>query len=350
MPVPSSNRQQTVWAQLQPGGSRVVPNSGGTWTNTTAVKLRYDTLGITPENQLMTPTYKTGTRSPLLGVRGRQGASWTLSKDLIPSGALGWVPDDDPILQAVFGAPATAVASTSVTYNLGETIYFLFFSRYNKTPGMTNPTNAYLLGSVPQSCKFTGGGNFLKYDISGGAVGTGTSLNFGSYSGADSVLKGGLTSYPAEPGTVVQAGNVIPGFGQGAGFSYGGSSIAEVRGTIEISMELGIDVIADGVSDPYNIAFIPGLRQISLSKITCLDTDGTVLNSLKTAAFTKAPATVSIQFGQTAGSIFTFNLNNVQPGAMAWEESGAALNVAFNNSMAHATSTSVTDDMTLVQT
>lgn len=347
MSVPSSNRQQTLWAQLQPGGPRVIPNSTGTWSNTTAVKLRYDSFGLTPANAINTPTYKTGKRSPLLGVRGRQGVSWTLTKDLIPPGAAGTAPDDDPILQAIMGVANTTVASTSVTYNLGETMYYLFLSRYNKTPGASSPTNAYVLGGVPTSVKFTGGGNFLKYDISGSGVGSGDSVNFSSYTGGDAPLKGGLTTYAAEPGSATQNGNVVPGFGSGAGFSFNGSSLAEVRGTIEISMDLGIDVVEDAVNDPYPIAFIPGLRQISLSKIQCLDTDGTVLNALKAASFSKAANPVTLVFGNVAGSIITFTLNNVQAGAMTWAENGAALDVSFDGSSAHATSVSVTDDMTI---
>lgn len=350
MSVPSSNRQQTLWAQLQSGGPRTIPNSTGTWTSTGAVKLRYDSFNLTPANAINTPTYKTGKRSPLVGVRGRQGVSWTLSKDLIPSGAAGTAPDDDPLLQAIMGLANVTVASTSVTYSLGETMYYLFLSRYNKTPGMSSPTNAYVLGGVPTSVKFTGGGNFLKYEIQGAGVGSGDSQNFASYTGGDALLKGALTTYPAEPGSATQNGNIVPGFGSGAGFSYNGSALAEVRGSIEISIDLGIDVVADAVNDAYAIAFVPGLRQISLSKIQCLDTDGTVLNALKQASFSKAAVPVTLAFGNVAGSIITFTLNNVQAGAMTWAENGATLDVSFDNSMAHATSASVTDDMTIALT
>jgi hypothetical protein len=182
-------------------------------------------------------------------------------------------------------------------------------------------------------------------------VGTGDSDNFPSYAGsADSVLGGGLTTYPAEPTGLTQLGNVIPGFGAGAGFKIGGSALAEVRSTIEILIDEGIDVVADALNDPYPIYFIPGLRQISLSKIQCIDSDGTVLKTLKQAAFSKAAETISLQFGNVAGSIVTLNLSNVQIGAGSWSENGAALDISFDNSMAHATSVSVTDDMTLVLT
>jgi hypothetical protein len=351
MSIFSSNRQQTLWAQLQTGGPRAINNAAGVWAATGAKKLRYDTLAINPQDPVNTPTYKTGNRSPMIGTRGHQGCTWSVTKPFIPSGAAGTTPDDDPILQAIFGAANTTVATTSVTYSLGETLYYLFLSRYNKTPSISNPTNVYILGGVPQTVKFTGGGNFLNYSVDGVGVGAGDSLGFAlPYAGFDAVLSGALTTYPAEPGSATTNGNVIPGFGSGAGFKFGGSSLAEVRTTIEIQMSLGIDVVADAINDPYPIAFIPGLRQISVSKIQCIDSDGTVLNALKAAALSKAPTAMSMQFGNVAGSIVTFNLANVQPGNMSWVENGAALDVSFDTSMAHQTTISAGDDMTLVCT
>lgn len=348
---PSSNRQQTLWAQIQTGGARTIQNASGVWTNTGAVKLRYDSFSITPQNALNQPTYKTGNRSPLIGVRGRQGVSWTITKEVIPSGAAGTPPDDDPLLQSIMGATKAVVASTSVTYSLGETLYYLLLSRYNKTPGLTSPTNVYVLGGVPQNVKFTGGGNFLMCSIDGVGVGAGDSENFSSYTGgADAVLAGTLTTYPAEPGSFSPDGNVIPGFGSGAGFKFGGSALAEIRGTVEISMSLGIDVIADGINDAYPIGFVPGLRQISISKIQCVDSDGSVLNSLKIAAQTKAPTAVSLQFGNVAGSIVTLNLANIQLGAPSWSDNGAALDISFDKSTAAQTSVTAEDDMTIVFT
>lgn len=348
---PSSNRQQTVWAQLQSGGARTVNNTAGVWDATAAAKLRYDSFLITPQNALNQPTYKTGVRSPMLGVRGRQGVTWSLSKEIIPSGAAGTAPDDDCILQAIMGAAKTVVASTSVTYNLGEALYYLFLARFNKTPGLSSPTNLYVLGGVPQTVKFTLGGNFLMCSIDGVGIGAGDSQNFSGYAGGqDAVLGGALTTYPAEPGSFSALGNVIPGFGSGAGFKFNGSALAEARGTAEITLNLGIDVIGDAINDAYTIGFVPGLRQISVSKIQCIDSDGTVLNALKAAARTKSANVITMQSGNVAGSIATFTLNNVQLGSPSWTENGAALDISFDNSTAAETTISAADDMTIAFT
>ena len=345
--VLSSSRNLTLYAQVQTD-ARTIPNTTGVWTSTGAQRVRFNTFNIAEVNPVNTPQYKTGKRSPLIGVRGRQSATFTLNKPFIPSGAAGTVPDDDPILQSIFGQAGTVVASTSVTYSLADTLKYLSFMRYNKSGG-TSPTNAYLMGAIPQQVKFTGGGNFLDYELQGMAVGYSDSVNFAAYTGGDLARTGTLTTFPAEP-TISTNGNIIAGFGAGAGFKIGGSSLAEVRGTVDITMSMGVDSVSDALNDPYTVGFIGGLRQISISQITCIDSDNTVLNTLKQAAFTKSVQTLSLQFGSVAGSIVTFNLNNVQVGSMSWQESGAALNIQFGQSDAHATSVSVTDDATLVVT
>ncbi len=346
----SSNRDFTLWAQLQSGGTRIINNSSGTWTSTGAAKLRFNTFNLSQQNAVNTPTYKTGKRSPLLGLRGRQAGTFTLSKPFIPSGAAGTAPDDDPILQSFMGQAGTVVASTSVTYSLSDALLYLAFFLYNQTPGASSPTNSYVLGAVPQTVRFIGGGNFLDYEVQGVAVGVGDSVNFAAYTGGDAVLKGALTTYPAEPGSATQNGNVIAGFGSGAGFSIGGSALAEVRGTVDLTLSLGVEAIADALNDAYTIGFVGGLRQISLSNITCIDSDGSVLNALKAAAFTKAAQTIVLQFGNVAGSIVTLNLANVQIGQASWQEAGAALNIQFGESMAHASSSSTTNDLSIVCT
>lgn len=347
--TPSSSRDRTLYAQIITG-PRTIQNASGVWTNTGTSKVRFNTFGPSANNPVNSPQYKTGNRSRLQGLRGRQGGSWTLNKPFFPSGAAGTRPDDDTILESIFGATGTVVASTSVTYNLTDALNFLGFFDYNKTPGASSPTNRYVLGAIPQSVKFMGGGNFLDMEISGTSVGVADSVNFASYvGGPDAPLGGTLTTFPAEP-TVSTNGNVISGFGSGAGFSIGGSPMAEVRGTVEISMAMGVEAIADALDDQYIIGFVGGLREISIANITCIDSDSTLLNSLKAASLTKAPQVLAFQFGNVAGSIVTINLGNVQIGNMSWEEAGAALNVKFGEAAASSTSSALTNELQVVLT
>lgn len=344
----SSSRDRTLYAQAL-AAPRAILNSAGVWTSTGVSKVRFNTFTLSPSNTVNSPMYKTGLRSRQVGIRGRQAGTCTIQKPVMPSGAAGTASDDDPIFKSIFGATATLVASTSATYNLVDTLSYLLLLTYNKTPGASSPTNSYVLGAIPTSVKFTGGGNFLDMEVQCTAVGVGDSVNFASYTGSDLILAGGLTTYPAEPSPTINGG-VIPGFGLGAGFSIGGSALAEVRGTAEISMNLGIEAIADALNDAYIIGFVGGMRDISIGNITCVDSDGTVLNSLKAAAFSKAGQTIVFQFGNVAGSIVTITLKNVQIGNISWQESGSVLNVQFGSSGANATNTTVTDEMTIAFT
>jgi hypothetical protein len=349
--TPSSSRDRALYAQIQTGGPLVVPNAAGVWTNTSAQKVRFNTFTLAAANAINSPTYKTGLRSRLLGVRGRQSGSFTLQKPFFPSGTLGTKPDDDPILQSIFGATGAVSAGVSVTYSLSDALNFLFMPTYNTTPGAASPTNSYCLGAIPQSVNFTGGGNFLDYEIQGMSIGVGDSVNFaGPYAGGDLELAGGLTTYPAAPTGVTTNGNVIQGFGSGAGFSIGGSTLYEVRGTCEIAMNLGVEAIGDGLSNAYIIGFVGGEREINISQITCIDSDSTLLNSLKAAAFAKTTQSLSFVFGSVPGSIVTINLPYVQVGGWTWQESGAGLNIQFGNSAAAASTTLVTNEINIVLT
>jgi hypothetical protein len=349
----SNSRDRTLYAQIMTN-PRTIANTSGVWTSTNTQRVRFNTFGPAAVNALNSPTYKTGFRSRLQGIRGRQGGSWTLQKPFFPSGTAGTRPDDDPILQAIFGATGAVSAGVSVTYSLTDALNYLLFVDYNKTPGLTNPTNRYVMGAIPQSVKFTGGANFLDMEISGSAVGVGDSVNF-PYTLFDAVLAGkgtgatALSTFPAEP-TVTVNGNILPGFGSGAGFTIGGSTVYEVRATAEINMEMGVEGVSDAVTDPYTIGFLGGERLISVSNITCIDSDSTLLNALKAAAFTKAPQTLGFVFGNVAGSIVTINLKNVQIGNASWRESGAGLNIQFGSSGANATDTTAPDEMNIVLT
>jgi hypothetical protein len=345
----TSSRTVNLYALLQSGGSRVINNTTGTFTNTGFSKILFDSLNWKRKNDINSPTFKTGSSSMLRGVRGRQGVdSLTLTMPIIPYGAAGTIPDSDPILETVFGSAATISAGVSATYSLSDALKFLTLLRYNKTPGLTTPTNHYFLGLTPQTFKIMGGQNFLMLEVTFTGVGIGNSLDFSGYTGSqDAILAGGLTTYPAEPTGFVSHGSVIQGFGGGAGVSIGGSTVAELRGTVEISGALGVEPLADAVGDPYPVGFARGARMISINNITCADSDGSVLNTVKQAAFSKTPEAVVFTFGNVAGSIVTATVNNVQLGSDSYSDAGAFLNIAFDKSDAHETTAGAKDDFTL---
>jgi hypothetical protein len=341
-----SSRRQTLWAQVQTAFS-TFPNAAGTWTNTGAIKQRYDEFNPQAANPVNSPTYYTGKSSPLIGTRGRQGGNWTLGMPLIPSGTAGTAPDADPILQAVFGGTPTIVASTSVTYNLVDTVAPLGLLWYNGNTNESNPTHYYILGACPTQATFILNQNFLSFRAQGFGYGRGDSTSFSSYTSGDAGLKGGLTVYPAEPGSVTQNGNVIPGYGNGATATFDGNATLELRGQVELTVNTGLEGLGDTFANAYQVAAGRGLRTVSMQRIQCVDSDGTTIANLKAKAFNKTPISIALQVNGAAGSIATFTLNNVQLGGSEISVNGAFLDIIWNDNQAHASSTSVTDDAVL---
>ena len=185
MPTYSGSWLDRVIVQTQTGGLRAFNNTSGTWTSTGAKIPRHYGLTMTQNNPVVPTPYKTGTRSTLVGVRGRRSGTFSFSFPLIPNGAAGVVPDCDPLLAATFGQAGTVVASTSVTYNFLDNGFIPFgIFRYNKSGG-SSPTNFYGGGCVVQRYTINLGGEYLTATVEGKALYIGDSQQFPSYTGID---------------------------------------------------------------------------------------------------------------------------------------------------------------------
>lgn len=343
----SSSRDFTLYTDIQTTDIRTVNNASGTWTNTNAKKQRFDSLTMSPT----TPTvdavnYKTGSPSPLLGSLGRVNTSLSIDMPLIPSGAAGTVPDCDHILQSVTGVAPTIVASTSVTYNLSSGQKYLTILSYDKSSGLSAPTNLYGFGFIPASWKIDYNGTELKMSISGNPVCTADSDNFSTnYTGNYAAAKGALTTFPAEPSGLTTNGQLIPAF---AGVATFDSIVAsDLVSTFTIQGNLGIEPIADAYGDPFIIGTVRGLRTFS-GNFTFQNSDSTSLKNLKKRAFTKVPITITVVLGTVAGQVITATLNNVQMAPQNWSENGAKVNVAFDNNMCHETTAGSQDDFQIM--
>ena len=346
MAIFSSNRLQTVYVQNQAANSlRSILNTAGTWTNTGAKKLRFTTFTMTPTRAVVDVPYKTGNSSVPVGVTGRASATFSGTMPLILSGAAGTVPDLDPVFAHIFGQPGTVVASTSVTYNLADAIITSCFFWYDKN-NLATPSNMYLLGAIIKSWKLSFNGAFPTLQIDGEAVYAVDQVYFASFTGPDAIVKGGLTTYPAEP-SVATTGNAQQGFG--GTLTVDGNSMTP-RGNLEISGVTGLELAADGYPDAYPFAVIRGQRRISFGSMTFLNDDSTGIVNLKQKSESKASINASLVLGATAGSICTVNLNNIQLTKNSFSENGTFLDVNFANSPAHASSTTVTDDATIALT
>src|SRR5438270_12200496 len=70
-------------------------------------------FGVGNDVNLLKRRDKTGSRTAVIGTRGRVSSKWSYEASLVGSGAAGTAPPHDVIYQLLFGAAGTAVASTS---------------------------------------------------------------------------------------------------------------------------------------------------------------------------------------------------------------------------------------------
>jgi hypothetical protein len=344
---PSNSRDWThyVIPQTDP---RVVPNTAGVITTTGGARIRVDSVGLSPGTPELNPqNYKTGSSSSLVGIPGRVLAQVPIKMPFIPSGAAGTKPDFDLLLQSIFGQAPTVSAGVSVTYAYSDAILFSTILAYNKTPGLTaaRTSDMYAFGWSPLSWELAYNGTEFTLTLNGQAINVASKRLFSvSYTGTYVAAKGGLTTYPVEPSFSTN-GQSVPAFG--GVFTLGGGQVFEVVGPFTVGGTTGINYQNDGYLDAFALTATRGLRT---TYITCkvLDTDSTILQTLSQATFSKAPLTLSLSLGATAGQIVTVNMTNIQLPAESWSETESTVEINYNTATAHETTAGAKDDLTIV--
>lgn len=351
MPNFNSPRYQQWYIQQQTALT-AFNNTGGAWTNTGAQLLRVDANSVTtnriaPYNRF---PVLTGTRSEVPGIRGRKAATWAMrGLPVIPSGTAGTIPDMDIILQNMFGQAATIVASTSATYGFLDTGY-LPFSLFGFNNASTAFTQRALWGCFVTRAVFHFNQAFLTVDLDGFA---GYIVDSTGFSVFDTQAKAGLSAFPTKPVSTTIAGTPIQGFGTGYNFTIHSQAMPIKVRAMDLTIETGFVPVADTYGSPYLVAVVGDARRISITLGDLLDDDSAALNDLKTQADTDLPGTgisASIVAGATAGSIVTFNLNNIQPNAFNLRDNGPTVAFELPLSSAHASAIGQTDDFTLAFT
>jgi hypothetical protein len=343
MSVNSSSPLRRLWFQPQTTFN-VIPNSSGTWTNTGAKFIPFTKADIRRVIAMIAADYKTGTGSMLSGIPGRASASGSFSLPFMPSGAAGTVPQSDALLANIFGQAATVVASTSVTYNQADgPVSGLIAALFNESNAGSSMQFAYG-GAVGSFTLNIGGGGDLGIDADIQFV---YDLESDNFANEDTAGKAGLTTYPAEPGSPTLTGNIIPSFLSTGQISIGGNSLVEFV-SAQINGNTGRVLRYDG--GKYATAIVQGRRGISLRSLKMADTNSANLTTLKNLAASKSAVDVVIVQGGTAGYTVTHTLKSVQFGDSSFSENGAALDVDFGDSMAHASALANVNDYVLALT
>ena len=336
---------ERVFIQAQGSGlARTIPNGTGTWTQTGVKLLRApkDGLTITPNIPLTPVPWKTGTRSMQPGILGRKNASWSLNNlPIIPSGTAGSAPDAEALFAGIFGT-AGNVGGSAVTYAFSDTA-FLPFTLFGFRHGVATLTQRWAFGCIPKTASFTLNGNIFEMNCSGDAV---YAADSDSFSGDDTIGKGGLTAVPTEPSNPTVVGAVQSSF-TGSCIINNTDMALDVR-TLNVTVNPGSSLIGDLFKDAYMNTPVGGAREVTC-QVGIVDNDSTALVNIKKLAKAKTATDVTIIVGVIAGSIVTFNLKSVQLAVPEYKDEDAGMvMVNFGSSPAHGSAIANIDDLTIV--
>lgn len=294
-------------------------------------------IKVTMKNDIATLVRrdKTGSRSATLGVRGRGHGVWTYEGSLAPSGTNGSRADFDPIMQSLFGA-AAAAANGGLQYSFVDLPILAFAMASYRQPSTANQRIAY--GCLAQKVTFNVGADIAEFSASGEHRFTVESDYFSS---ATAEELGGMSSFPAEPGSPVSNGGIIAGFT--GSFSLGGSNVARIKtATIEV------DNAAVPIKDTFG-TFIPddsegGVRMVTLA-CTMYEDDTAGQKAIRVAANTKTPLNASIVLGTVPGSKVAFDFVNIQLASYDLDDSALRYSLSIPASRSYGTSNSSRDEI-----
>jgi len=294
---------------------------------------RHIKLNMFNQTQLLRRRDKTGSRSQTAGVRGRTVARWTWESSLYGSGTPGTVPDYDVLLQMIFGQAATAGV-----YSLTDTIVTGNLWSFRRP---STADQRVVIGAVLQNFQFNLGQDVAEWTCDGIGLGMLTSKG---YATADDDLKGGLGSFPSEPGTqtYLDAG-LIAGFT--GSIEVDGVTLAAIR-TATIKGSTGNALVEDAFGHYYPVDPEGDERKFSFS-FNAYDDDTAGMAQLKEAAEKKTEITANITVGTVAGNTFTFTIAGVQMDQSQLDDSGRSYVVNFGDGQANSSTATALDELTM---
>src|ERR1019366_970555 len=74
---------------------------------------------------------KTGSLGEIIGIPGRKTSTWTAAMSMAGNGAAGVKPDNDVLLQLIFGKAVAISAGVSATYGVDDNSYSASIWHYN---------------------------------------------------------------------------------------------------------------------------------------------------------------------------------------------------------------------------
>jgi Phage tail tube protein len=301
---------------------------------------------IKPANPRSPRNDKTGTLSRTPGIGGLRKATVSITMDQAAHGTPGVLPDCDPILQSLFGGPATVNAGVSVIYAPTPT------TDANAVPAVT--VGYYRLPSTVKQ-QIAWGTNFssAKFGLNDGVIAkwsaegeAGNAVDSLSFSALDTNGKGGISSFPAEPSSPVTSGAPVAAF-QGS-ITIGGTSVP----TLTVgALAFGRPVEQEySYGNQYPTSVSPDMRSVGFG-FTLKDDDSALMTALLADGISDGVVAASLVQGNVAGNIWTWALGGLQLTPPSPDDSSKKLWLAvFEESMASASAIAVTDEISLTIT
>lgn len=307
-------------------------------SNSNAFKLI--SLATNPEQDEIQRPDKNSSLSQTIGIGGNKRGSWSARASLAGSSAAGTAPDIGPLLQAAFGKAPTVVASTSVTYGLDDLSPALSIWSFWKP---SNATQYVSLGSVVNQMNIDASGTTPTIEFSGPSL---WCLDTDQFANADTIAKGGLGAFPAEPASPVTNGSMVSLFSGSA--TLDSNSLAEIR-TLRLAANMAREIPQDVIfSGQYGAAPSQGRRNVTFDLNVYDKTGDANWSSLLDKAVRKVAIPVSLVLGSVAGSRVTITLANVLLGTPTVDDGQQKKAISFTGCRAHASSGTAKDELSLM--
>lgn len=316
----------------------VIPNSSGTATLAGSNACRAITATLKGQRGRIDRPDKTPTLGRTVGTPGRRTTSGAISMSMAGNGAAGVAPDCNPLLISAFGADPVITPSTKVNYGLSSAAIPSLTAWSFRKPSTV--TQQALFGAVVQTMRVSIGQDVatLDFDLEGKWC-----IDNDQFATAETEAKGGLTTFPSEPGSPVTNGNMVIGY-KGA-VSIDGNSYDTVR-PATITLALDRELPADGFNTDYKLSPGAGIRTVTVD-LSLYDDDSANLKTLKGKAFDQVPIDIVFTVGTVAGNRWKWTLKNVLLPAGDYDDSQRRYVFNISGAQAHQSNGSTEDELAL---
>jgi len=225
----------------------------------------------------------------------------------------------------------------NVKYLLSDSIPFFTMYAF-RTPAAIE--QRCIFGSVVSEAVFNLGQDVATWSANGEGIWV---LDSKYFANADATQKGGLTSFPAEPGAPVTNGGLITGFT--GRFVVDGKNIANIQ-SATLRIATGNQIVKDTFGQSYGDAVEGDERQVTLD-FSVYDDDATASDNLKKVSYDKTSVEAVLQVGNVVGNIWIWYMKGFQLAAPTYDDGQRRFKVNFNGSRGFGTSITALNEIAL---